>query len=341
MYTPGHSRIVSVGAYTPENTVTSREIMQEIDSERRFGIPVDWLERTTGIQTRRVCKANIAPSDMAVLAARQALERAELCPVDIDVIIYAGVLRDLVEPATAHHVQNKLGAKNAMVFDIANACLGFMNSMHVMDALIATGQARYGLVVTGEKGFHYAHNNLEFLREVNDRRTFTLLAAGLTLGDAGGAMLLGPKQHPDTGIIGFGLVSDGTHSQLCTIEDERSPIHTNMSPLFGETVRIGSSLYMEVMYQRLKWSPADLASYIPHQVGIKGLRAHARAAQVDLSKIPNTVSSMGNIITATIPYALSQLYQQNLLRAGQKIYLSGTGSGISAAQAGVVWDVAA
>ena len=144
MYTQGHSRIVGIGIHTPEKCVSSREIMEHLDSENRFGVPTDWLDRVMGIKERRVSPEGSYPSDLAVAAAYDALEDAQLLPKEIDAIIYAGVVRDYIEPATAHVLQERMGASNAIAFDVTNACLGFMNAIHLMDSLIATGQARRG-----------------------------------------------------------------------------------------------------------------------------------------------------------------------------------------------------
>lgn len=341
MYTIGHSRILSVGSYTPRTIVTSRELMEAIDSKNRFDLDPDWLERTTGIKTRHTSDYDVVPSDMATQAASEALDNARCAASQVEAIIYAGMNRDRIEPSTAHHVQRKLGARNAVVMDITNACLGFMSAIHVMDALIATGQVRRGLIVTGEQGFHYAKLNLERLRQIHDRGEFNRLVAGLTLGDAGGAMLLGPKISADTGIVGIGSASAGEYTELCTIEDERSPIYTDMPPLFSETAKLAYRLYVEMMEDQLKWSPGDIDQYIPHQVGLKGIKMHARASGVDLARIPNVVSTAGNIVSATIPYALAKSHEKQRPNNGQRLYLSGSGSGISVAQAGIIWDAAA
>lgn len=341
MYTVGHSRILSVGAYIPNNVVTSRELMETIDSKNRFNLDPDWLERTTGIKTRHVSDPGMLPSDIATYAAREALNYVECTAEQIDALIYAGLSRDRVEPATAHNVQRKLGAKNAVVMDISNACLGFMSALHVMDSLIATGQVRRGLIVTGEQGVHYAKLNIEHLLKTNDKQMFHRLAAGLTLGDAGGAMLLGPKISPDSGIMQIGVASAGEHAELCTIKHELSPIYTDMPPLFVETAKLLQVVYTGMMQERLKWFPSEIDLYIPHQVGTKGNKVHSRVCGIDLARIPNTVTTTGNIISATIPYVLAKLHEKQELKHSKKLFLSGTGSGISVAQAGLIWDAAA
>ena len=108
MYTQGHSRLISTGAYIPEKRVTSKEILEAIDSENRFGVAHDWLERAMGIRERRVAPDEMLPSDMATHAAHDAMETAGIHPTELDAIIFVGVDRDYLEPATAHIVQKKL-----------------------------------------------------------------------------------------------------------------------------------------------------------------------------------------------------------------------------------------
>lgn len=341
VYTPGHSRLIETGAYLPEERVTSREVFAQFDAPGRFGVGLDWLERTTGIKERRAAASHIKPSDMATYAAQEALKRAGLGAEQIDVVIYTGMARDHVEPATAHIVQHKLKAHNAIAFDVSNACLGFMSGVQLMDALIATGQARRGLVVTGEQGFRYALRACELLKRTHERAVFDDLAVGLTLGDAGAAVIMGPKLGPDSGFMGFMAQSQGQFHDLCVCDNgEHSALSTKMSAIAAETTKLVGPLYRELMQERLKWQPAELARYIPHQVGLRSVKKHAAVAQVSPDIVPITVDSLGNVISATIPVILHQLNRDRALLAGQKIYLSGTGSGICLTQAGLVWDAA-
>jgi 3-oxoacyl-[acyl-carrier-protein] synthase-3 len=341
MYTPGHSRIVGVGSYTPERCITSKEIMETLDSENRFGVSTDWLERAMGIRERRVSPEGWLPSDLAVAAAKSALDDAQLLPHEIDAIIYAGVVRDYVEPSTAHIVQERLGARNALAFDLTNACLGFMNAIHVMDSLIATGQARRGLIVTGEQGFRNTDRAYKILLESHDKEVFLNLIAGLTLGDAGGALVMGPKVHPETGIKGIMVRSEGEHYRLCVCGDRgtETALQTDMTRIVSETARLVKSIYNEFT-EKLGWTSEDISLYLPHQVGLKGLKIHMAITRIPESKIPNSVETMGNIISATIPYTLDMARQRGMLSPGQKVFLSGTGSGICAGQAGLIWDAA-
>jgi 3-oxoacyl-[acyl-carrier-protein] synthase-3 len=341
MYTQGHSRLISTGVHLPEKRVSSREILQEIDSLNRFGVSHDWLDKAMGIHERRVAEAGVLPSDMATHAALEAMKHAGVVPADIDAIIYAGVIRDYLEPATAHIVQHKIDARNAVAFDVTNACHGFMNGIHLMDALIATGQVRRGLVVTGEQGFRYTEKAMQALRHTDDRTTFTKLVGGLTLGDAGAAILLGPKLGPDSGFMGFMLQSQGEHSALCVCghEGEGAVLETDMASIVAKGIAMLGDMYDEFM-GKLKWSPVDIDKFVHHQVGLKVFAHHAHYAKISLEIMPNTLTTMGNLITASIPVNLHKLRINNEIQRGQKVFIAGAGSGLSVSQAGLIWDAA-
>ena len=341
MYTQGHSRLISTGVYLPEERVNMRDIMQQFDSQNRFGIPINWFEKTMGIHERRVAPADVLPSDMAMRAATEALELAGLTATELDAIIYTGLARDHLEPATAHIVQRKLGAENAVAFDVTNACHGFMNGIHLMDALIATGQVRRGLVVTGEQGSRMGQLAIEELRKTSEREMFTKLAAGLTLGDAGAALIMGPKVDPDTGFMGFMLQSYGEISKLCVYghHGQENAMRTDMPTLVMHNERLHSAMYKEFM-TKLGWRSQDIAKFIHHQVGIRIFRQHANYAGISLDIMPNTLTDFGNMITANIPINLYNLSKNKEVSRGQKLFLSGSGSGLAISQAGLIWEAA-
>lgn len=342
MYTQGHSRIVGTGTYIPAERVTTQQLMEQIDSANRFGVSADWLEKVTGIREKRVTPEGFLPSDMAVAAAHEAMDRANTAARDIDVIVYCGLTRDYLEPATAHVVQAKLSASNAIVFDVTNACHGFMNGLHLMDAFIATGQARRGLVVTGEQGKLFAQKAIDALRESDEKQRLIELAAGLTLGDAGAAVLMGPKLGPDSGFMGFMLQSQGQHASYCTSGGPlaEGPLVTDMPAIVSESSKLLEAMFGDFMHKRLKWSAGDVRKFAVHQVGAKTFKLYSQGMGVPLAMISNTVATMGNVITATIPLNIHNFAVHSEIDRGDKIYLSGAGSGISVSQAGLIWDAA-
>jgi len=339
-YTKGHSRIAGTGIYLPEERVTTRDLLREIDSKGKFGIPEDWLERVTGIKEKRVTPAGVLPSDMAVAAAREAMERARVKESQIDAIIYTGLSRDFLEPATAHVVQAKLGASNATVFDVSNACHGFMNGAHIMDALIATGQVRYGLVVTGEQGSGLTRRAIRKLQQATARQQFVSVAAALTVGDAGAAALMATKDAPESGFVGLMLQSQGQHANLCTVGDTGSEgdMSAYMPGILAEGGKLITRMFKELMHERLRWRIEELAKCFIHQVATGGLFKVHKLAGVPTNIMPRTVDLLGNLVTANIPLSLHWCLLKNEIKAGDKIYLSAGGSGISLSQAGLIWD---
>jgi len=341
MYTQGHSRLISAGAYIPKERISSREIMEQIDSKTRFDIPYDWLERTTGVKERRIAADDIPPSDMAVHAASEAMEIAGITPSEIDLIIYAGMSRDYLEPATAHVIQSKIKADNAVGFDVTNACHGFMNGIHLMDTLIATGQARRGLVVTGEKAWRYTRLAMDALKQTHERQDFLRLASGLGLGDAGAAVIMGPKTDPDTGFMGFMLQSQAQHYGLsvCGKNGALTPLEADMGPLIKEGIKLWSQMYQEFM-GKVRWQPSEITKCVQHQASRKMLKSIAEYVGVPLDAMVDTVTHFGNLSTANIPLNLYLLQKNREIAQGQKVLLTGGGSGIAISKAGLIWDAA-
>ncbi len=339
MFSVGHTRILGTGIYLPDNKVTSAELMDDIQAKERFGIPSTWLERITGIRERRVASPGTMPSEMATEAARQALDRSEVRAADLDMVIYAGMSRDYVEPATAHIVQDRLGARHAVCFDLSNACHGFMNAIHLLDALIATGQARRGLIVTGEENWRIGRVALKLLKRCNDRGEFNRLVGGLTVGDAGAAMILGPKTDPDSGFAGFMLDSQGQYNQLCVFSDreDHHPGHMDMSNIVKEHIQLHADMFPDFM-NRLAWQAGDIKRFVHHQVGRKAFGMHSAYSGIPATRMTDTISTLGNITSATIPVNLHRLSETREMGDSEKVFIAGAGSGLSISQAGLIWS---
>ncbi len=338
MYSVGHSRIVATGVYLPEDRVSSAELMEQIHSKERFGISRYWLQKVTGIVERRVAPDSMLPSEMATRAAREALEYARVRPIDLDVLVYTGMNRDCLEPATAHMVQERVGAANAICFDVTNACHGFMNGIHLADALIATGQARYALIVAGESNWRLGRRTLQLLQECRDRQEFDRLIGGLTVGDAGAAVVLGPKTESLTGFIGFMLGSSGQYNELCVVtgREGHHTGHMDMVNIVKEHIQLHAQMYPKFM-RKLAWRPEDIEHFVHHQVGRRVFALHARYSGVSETRMTDTICRLGNLTAATIPVNLHQLAQSGTPVPGEKVFIAGAGSGLSISQAGLLW----
>src|SRR2546427_1627415 len=144
-------RISGLGAEIPPDVVTTAEV-EERAGLKRLGFAPGWLERVTGVCERRIAAPEVLPSRLAAAAATRALADAGIGPLDVDTLIFTGITRDCMEPATANVVADALGAREARVFDLDNACNGVIDGLDVADSPIRRGKARPGPVATGERG---------------------------------------------------------------------------------------------------------------------------------------------------------------------------------------------
>ena len=139
-----------MGHYVPDQVVTSVDLEDELDLVRRLGVPKGFIERTTGVRERRWGPPGTTNSELAANTARMAMDNAGVSAKGIDCIIFAACGQDIAEPATANIVQERLGARNAKVFDVKNACNSWVSALDIMDSLVATGKVKCGLVTSGE-----------------------------------------------------------------------------------------------------------------------------------------------------------------------------------------------
>src|SRR5262249_37461345 len=163
--------------------VTTTEVEERVGI-RRFGFEAGWLERVTGVRERRWADAAVRPSDLAAEAGSRALERAGLDAGAIDAVLFCGITRDFIEPATANVGQAAVGAVRARVFDVTNACNGIIDAIDVADAFIRTGKAHRVLLTTGERA------SISIDWKPQSAEDFMRAVAGLVVGDGGGALVL-------------------------------------------------------------------------------------------------------------------------------------------------------
>ncbi|NKB32196.1 MAG: ketoacyl-ACP synthase III [Pseudomonadales bacterium] len=329
----GHSKIASIGTYLPEQEVTSQELMDEIKSEQNFGIPNTWLEDLTGIKSRRFAAPEDRPSDLAIRAGRTALEKCGMDPKDIGMVLYCGIERDWVEPATSHRVQRQLGCVNATCLDVSNACHGFSNGMSVGDAMIATGAAENVLVVTGEVPNHLHHDIIAIINEDPTIENFNKKVGSFTAGDGGGAVIL-QRASARSGIKTYRFNSRGRYAELCWYQIDKSGRRNGemaMDKISGVMIRMHQDLITET-YEELAWKPKDVDHLICHQVGSKPHHRMAKLAGISLEKAPTIFQSYGNLTSATIPVTLETANPAE----GDRILILGAGSGLSISQIGLV-----
>lgn len=329
----GHSKIASIGTYLPDQVVSSKELLDEIDSESKFGIPNTWIDDLTGIHSRRFAANEDKPSDLAIRAGRQALEKSGLSAKDIGMVLFCGIDRDWIEPATAHRVQRELGCINATCLDISNACHGFANGMSIGDAMIATEAVENVLIVTGEVPSHLIQ---DVIRDINANPTlenFHNKVGGFTTGDAGGAVIL-QRADKKSGIKNYSFTSRGRYAELCFVKIDETGKRCGqmiMDKISAVMIRMHQSLIKET-YETLKWGPDDVDHLICHQVGSKPHHRMAKLAGIALERAPTIFQNYGNLTSATIPVTLDRAQAAE----GDRILILGAGSGLSISQIGLV-----
>lgn len=339
---PGHrscvhtSKIVGWGAYLPDREIPTPAINEMVTTAAHKNVG-DVVEALTGIKTRRYADVNQYPSDLAVHAARKALTNAGMDPKDLDAIIFFGISRDFHEPATANVIQDKLGATNAYVYDLANACNGFITAVDALDAMITAGRCENGLVVTGELISPY----IDWAPRT--KQDFKLSIFGYTISDSGGAAVLTRTAPGDcSGIKARWFASAGSYWDLAIAGELEgaNPNHKYFRSrgldLEETSIRIMPHGYQEIM-RRLGWTEADLALVIPHQIPISILKnMYHRAVGIPMEKLHWIFPDYGNLATASMPVAMCNALETGKVKTGDKLLLAGAAAGFSAGYIGLV-----
>ena len=339
--------ISGVGAEIPPHVVATTEV-EERAGLARFGFEPGWLERVTGVRERRFADPDVRPSELAVAAGAKALADAGIGPLEIDTLLFTGITRDHLEPATANVVADSLGARAARVFDLSNACNGVIDGLDVADSLIRTGKARRVLVTTGERA-SWAINwqpttSEEVMRSV----------AGLVVGDGGGAVVVEACEDPRRGLLEREFRSDATQWRHAIGGRFRS--ETSACPACGEfmdrpflcdarsLMMSAAAVMIPATYavmQKTGWSPGDLDVVFCHQPSKhfieKALPLAGTLVARGLPKLWINVDRFGNVSTCSLPIAMTEAKAAGALVPGAKVLLLAPASGVSAAAVTLVW----
>ncbi|MGI6224708.1 MAG: beta-ketoacyl-ACP synthase III [Peptococcales bacterium] len=313
--------IIGTGSYVPEQVVTNKDLEKIVDTDD------EWIVTRTGISERRKAESHIATSDMSVLAAQKAIESAGITPEDIDLIIVATITPDMIFPATACLVQEKLGAKNAGAFDLSAACTGFIYGLSVASQFIATGMYKYVLVVGAE--------TLSRVLNPADRNTLILF------GDGAGAAVLGPVEA-GSGFLSFDLGSDGSGFNLlyqeaggsrCPASLESVELGKHYMVMHGQDVfKFAVRIMGEASLKALGKAGLGKESVdylIPHQANIRIVDAAVKRLQLPTDKVYINLDKYGNMSGASIPVALDEAVRNKKIKKGDLVVLVGFGAGLT------------
>lgn len=314
-----YSRITGTGSYLPPRRVSNEDLVSEL-AERGIESSDQWIVERTGIKARHFVTPDMACSDLAVPAAQAAIQAAGLQASDIDLIVVATSTPDMVFPATAAIVQNKLGIAGCPVFDVQAVCSGFIYALAVADAMIANGTANRALVIGSEV--------FSRLLDFNDRTTCVLF------GDGAGAVVLEASSTP--GILATDLHADGKHVGILCVPGHVSGGKVTGSPLltmdgqavFKLAVGVLDKAARAVLAKAGK-TEADIDWLIPHQANIRIMQGTAKKLHLPAEKMVVTVHEHGNTSAASIPLALDHAVRAGKISKGQTLLLEGVGGGFT------------
>jgi 3-oxoacyl-[acyl-carrier-protein] synthase III len=316
--------IQSVGAYAPLRVMTNDELSTIVDTSD------EWITEKTGVKRRHIAADNEATSDLAIKAARVALERAGIPARSIDLVIVATATPDYPSfPSTACIVQDRIGAKNAGAMDLTAACTGFIYALDTASAFIKAKKLRNVLVI----GAEVMSRTLDW----TDRSTCVLF------GDAAGAALVTPNEGRGPSDVVYSILgSDGSgdHALERTVGGTRHPLRYDATDRRETCVKMdGRRVYnfaVRVLVESIERTlrdnglgVEDLAYVVPHQANERIIEAAAKRSGMALDKFYLNLTEYANTSAASIPLALNEMHEKRLLRRGDYLLLIGFGAGLT------------
>ena len=327
--------LLSVASLLAPLITTSEEIDRRLKPVlTRLKLPTGLLQRVAGVYERRNWGPNETFDDAAVKAGKIALREAGIKPSDVGLLINTSVTRKHLEPSVAVRIHHGLGLPSSAInFDIANACLGFVNGMTLAAQLIDSGQIKYAVIIDSEDADEIQTNTIDRLgRPGIKRKDFMSEFASLTLGSGAAAAVLGPADaHPAGHRILGGVTRAATQfNGLCV--GSVDGMFTDAKALLKGGMELVVSAWTEA---KRDWSWSNMDRYIVHQVSDVHTNAIVKATGMDKAKVPLTYPTLGNVGPASIPITLSQ--EASKLKPGNRVLLMGVGSGLNTAMMELVW----
>lgn len=317
------TRISGTGSYLPERILTNADLERMVETNN------EWIVERTGIRQRHMAADGQVTSDLALNAAKKALEAANLTATDLDMIIFCSVTGDQIMPSSACVLQTKLGARQIMSFDLSAACSGFVYGLSVADQFIRTGMYKHILVVGAEILHRYVN--------YKDRETCILF------GDGAGAMVLSRAEPGEkSAILSAHLHADGSLGDLFVLpaggsampfskevlDNELQYVKMKGREIFKNAVRTMTQCCQEALDAN-QMSKDQVDWLIPHQANIRILDSVAKYFEIPVEKVIVNLHETGNTSAATIPIAFDQAVRDGRFQRGQHILLTAFGAGLT------------
>ena len=311
-----YSRVIGTGGYLPTEVRTNEQISQTVDTSD------SWIFERTGIKSRRIAGPDETASSMAEIAARQAIEAAGCDPEQIDLIIVATGTPDRVYPSTGCLLQQRLGIKNCVAFDVQAACSGSIFALNIADQYIKSGAAKIILVV----GTEICSRVVDW----TDRGTCILF------GDGAGALLLGVSE--ETGILSTHIHSDGEYEDLLYLPNPQATSDKNkdesgfISMRGNEVFKVAVNTLGRIVDETLEanqMEKEDIHWLVPHQANIRIIAATAKKLKMSMDQVVVTLENQGNTSSASVLLAFNEAIRDGRIQRGQVVLLEAFGAGFT------------
>lgn len=314
------AKITALGCYTPPGLLTNQELEKMVDTSN------EWILQRVGISQRHIAAPEVATSDMAVEAAKAALEQRGISAGELDAIIVCTVTPDMLFPSTACLVQDRLGAHHAWGFDLVAACSGFIYGLTTAAHLVTAGSHKKVLVIGSD--------TMSRIIDYTDRSTCILF------GDGAGAMLIEPTEEGETGFIDFANEIDGSGGDYL-----KQPAGGSRMPATAETVahrlhfvkQEGQQVFKYAVrkmeecsrniLERNHLTVADVGVMIPHQANRRIIMAAAEKLGINCDRVMINIGEYGNTTGATIPLATRDALRCGKLKKGDLVLFAAVGAG--------------
>ena len=326
--------IAGVGHFAPENKLTNKDLEQMVDTND------EWITTRTGIKERRILGKGKGTSFMAVKAAEMVLSKRNISADELDLIIVATVTPDMPVPSTAALVQKELKTSNCWGFDLNGGCTGFVYALSVASQFVESGKHQKVMVIGADK--------MSAIIDYEDRNTCVLF------GDAAGAVLIEPSNdnlaNDNLGIRDFILHMDGSGYKSLyvnaggslepasqeTVSKRKHFVYQDGKAVFKRAVKDMADVSIQIM-EKNDLTGKDIRFLIPHQANFRIIDAVAKKMNLDREHVVVNIGKYGNTTAATIPLAMSEAYQDRLIKKGDWIVISAFGAGYTWGSCLIKW----
>jgi len=326
------AKITALGAYVPPRLLTNKDLEKMVETSD------EWIYSRVGIRERHLVEPGMATSDMAVEAAKRCLAERGIEASEVEAIIVATVTPDMLFPATACLVQDKLGAKGAWGFDLSAACSGFVYGLQVGAKLVESGAHSKVLVIGAD--------TMSSIIDYTDRTTCVLF------GDGAGAVLIEPAEGDEVGMIDFVHEIDGSGgpalnmpgggslhpSTVETVQHKMHYVHQDGQTVYKFAVRKMVEASEKVLTRNVV-TIDELACFIPHQANKRIITSSAERLGLPPERVVINIDRYGNTTAGTIPLAMDTARQENRLHKGDLVLIASVGAGFTVGACLLRWEI--